>query len=160
MSLIRFKFSSLFNNLVKKGKRSLANKLSWNTLQKLRSVRKIKRKFSFRKRYCRIFSIINHAMYNTRTQLRVRTKKVSGRLVPIPAPLRITSQRSISSRWLIQTALRRRGPGNFSTKLAAELYDASYNRGFSVRKRKDHDSLVKRSKENIRYLKNFVNREL
>ena len=76
------------------------------------------------------------ALDNVAPSVEVRSRRVGGATYQVPVEVRPERRRALAIRWLV-TAARKRGENNMTEKLAAELLDASNNRGTAVKKRED-----------------------
>jgi len=68
--------------------------------------------------------------------LEVRSRRVGGATYQVPVEVRSSRRTALAMRWVIDSA-RKRGENTMPRKLAAELLDASNNRGNAVKKRED-----------------------
>ena len=80
--------------------------------------------------------VFHEALRNVSPALEVRSRRVGGATYQVPVEVRPDRRRALAIRWLV-TAARKRGENNMTEKLAAELLDASNNRGTAVKKRED-----------------------
>jgi small subunit ribosomal protein S7 len=76
------------------------------------------------------------ALDNVAPAIEVRSRRVGGATYQVPVEVRPDRRRALAIRWLINAA-RNRGENTMTEKLAAELLDASNNRGTAVKKRED-----------------------
>ena len=76
------------------------------------------------------------ALDNVAPAVEVRSRRVGGATYQVPSEVRPERRRALAIRWLVAAA-RNRGENNMTEKLAAELLDASNNRGTAVKKRED-----------------------
>ena len=76
------------------------------------------------------------ALDNVAPSVEVRSRRVGGATYQVPVEVRPERRRALAIRWLV-TAARKRGENTMTDKLAAELLDASNNRGSAVKKRED-----------------------
>jgi small subunit ribosomal protein S7 len=76
------------------------------------------------------------ALDNVAPSVEVRSRRVGGATYQVPVEVRPERRRALAIRWLV-TAARKRGENTMTEKLAAELLDASNNRGTAVKKRED-----------------------
>ena len=76
------------------------------------------------------------ALDNVSPSVEVRSRRVGGATYQVPVEVRPERRRALAIRWLV-TAARNRGENTMTEKLAAELLDASNNRGTAVKKRED-----------------------
>ena len=80
--------------------------------------------------------VFQQALDNVMPSLEVRSRRVGGATYQVPVEVRPERRRALAIRWLV-TAARKRGENTMTEKLAAELLDASNNRGTAVKKRED-----------------------
>ena len=76
------------------------------------------------------------ALDNVAPSVEVRSRRVGGATYQVPVEVRPERRRALAIRWLVSAA-RNRGENTMTDKLAAELLDASNNRGSAVKKRED-----------------------
>ena len=76
------------------------------------------------------------ALDNVAPSVEVRSRRVGGATYQVPVEVRPDRRRALAIRWLVNAA-RKRGENTMTEKLAAELLDASNNRGTAVKKRED-----------------------
>ena len=76
------------------------------------------------------------ALDNVAPSVEVRSRRVGGATYQVPVEVRPERRRALAIRWLVNAA-RNRGENTMTEKLAAELLDASNNRGSAVKKRED-----------------------
>ena len=76
------------------------------------------------------------ALENVAPGIEVRSRRVGGATYQVPVEVRPERRRALAIRWLVNAA-RKRGENTMTEKLAAELLDASNNRGTAVKKRED-----------------------
>jgi small subunit ribosomal protein S7 len=66
----------------------------------------------------------------------VRSRRVGGATYQVPVEVRTERRQALAIRWIINAA-RERNDKTMVDRLAAELLDASNNRGAAVKKRED-----------------------
>ena len=76
------------------------------------------------------------ALENVSPSVEVKSRRVGGATYQVPVEVPPIRRRALAIRWLV-TAARKRGENTMTEKLAAELLDASNNRGTAVKKRED-----------------------
>ena len=76
------------------------------------------------------------ALDNVAPAIEVRSRRVGGATYQVPVEVRPDRRKALAIRWLVNAA-RKRGENTMTEKLAAELLDASNNRGTAVKKRED-----------------------
>ncbi len=85
------------------------------------------------------------ALMNIRPIVEVRSRRVGGATYQVPSEVRPRRQETLALRWLIEAA-NSRGERRISERLAAELMDASQNRGNAVKKREDTHKMADANK--------------
>ena len=76
------------------------------------------------------------ALDNVAPSVEVRSRRVGGATYQVPVEVRPERRRALAIRWLVNAA-RKRGENTMTEKLAAELLDASENRGGAIKKREE-----------------------
>ena len=117
--------SKFMNNLMIDGKKSVAEKIVYNALDRVES--KIKRA---------PVEVFHEALDNIKPAVEVRSRRVGGATYQVPVEVRPDRRQALAIRWLISAA-RGRGENTMVDRLAGELMDALNNRGSAVKKRED-----------------------
>jgi len=81
-------------------------------------------------------SIFHEALENVSPDVEVRSRRVGGATYQVPVEVRAERKKALAIRWLVAAA-RSRNENTMRERLAAELLDASSNRGTAVKKRED-----------------------
>src|SRR3954462_9987987 len=81
-------------------------------------------------------AVFHSALDNVSPAIEVRSRRVGGATYQVPVEVRPERRRALAIRCLVNAA-RARGENTMTEKLAAELLDASSNRGSAVKKRED-----------------------
>ena len=89
-----------------------------------------------RRRDMDTITVFHTALDNVAPAVEVRSRRVGGATYQVPVEVRPERRRALAIRWLVNAA-RNRGENTMTEKLAAELLDASNNRGTAVKKRED-----------------------
>ncbi len=89
-----------------------------------------------RRRDMDTIQVFHTALDNVAPSVEVRSRRVGGATYQVPVEVRPERRRALAIRWLVNAA-RNRGENTMTEKLAAELLDASNNRGTAVKKRED-----------------------
>ena len=116
----------LISTVMKRGKKSLAERIVYTAIDKSREGSDA----------VDPLEIVNKALENVRPRLEVKSRRVGGATYQVPMEVRPDRRRALAIRWLVNAA-RNRGENTMTEKLAAELLDASNNRGVAVKKRED-----------------------
>jgi small subunit ribosomal protein S7 len=111
------------NKLMMSGKKSLAERIVYTALD------------SIEKNVHRPpIDVFDTALRNATPLLEVKPRRVGGATYQVPVEIKGDRKQSLAMRWLIASA-RSRGGKSMAEKLAAEILDASYNTGATIRKR-------------------------
>ena len=117
--------TQLINKVLIDGKKSTAERIVYGALEGARA-----------KNGADPVATLKKAMDNIKPALEVRSRRVGGATYQVPVEVRPDRRRALAIRWLVNAA-RNRGENTMTEKLAAELLDASNNRGTAVKKRED-----------------------
>jgi small subunit ribosomal protein S7 len=90
------------------------------------------------------------AIDNVKPAVEVKSRRVGGSTYQVPVEVRPDRRTSLAMRWVI-TAARKRPERSMADKLAAELLDASNNRGTAVKKREDTHKMAEANKAFAHY---------
>src|SRR3546814_5860571 len=80
--------------------------------------------------------VVEKALGNISPSVEVKSRRVGGATYQVPVEVRQSRRMALAMRWLIDSA-RKRGENSMPRKLAAELLDASENRGGALTKREE-----------------------
>ena len=94
--------------------------------------------------------MFHEALINVKPHLEVRSRRVGGATYQVPVEVRPDRAQALAIRWIIATA-RGRSEQTMTDRLAAELLDASNNRGASVKKREDTHRMAEANKAFAHY---------
>ena len=117
--------SKFMNNLMLDGKKSVAESIVYGALDTVENRAK-----------ANPIEVFHAALDNVAPAVEVRSRRVGGATYQVPVEVRPDRRRALAIRWLVNAA-RKRGENTMTEKLAAELLDASNNRGNAVKKRED-----------------------
>ena len=126
--------SKFINNIMEKGKKSLAQRLFYQALSIVEQ--------KTQKEPIKVFEA---AIQNCLPTLKVKSRRVGGSTYQVPTEVRPDERYALAMRWMI-TSARDRGGKEFAGKLAAELIDAANGQGNSVRKRDDIHKMAEANK--------------
>src|SRR6266581_8734581 len=90
------------------------------------------------------------AMTNVKPVLEVKSRRVGGATYQVPVEVRQDRRTALALRWLIQYS-RARPDHSMKERVAAELIDASNNRGNAVKKREDTHKMAEANKAFAHY---------
>ena len=80
--------------------------------------------------------VLAQALDNVKPTVEVKSRRVGGATYQVPVEVRSARRQTLAMRWVIEAAVAR-SEKSMALRLAAELLDASENRGTAVRKRED-----------------------
>jgi len=127
------------NNLLKKGKKSVAESILYGAFDIVED----KMKGS-------PLEVFEKAMDNVRPVLEVKSRRIGGATYQVPTEVAPGRRTALAIRWLIGNAQSRVGK-SMREKLAAELMDAASGRGASVKKREDTHKMAEANKAFAHY---------
>ena len=131
--------SNFINVVMKQGKKSTAESAVYKALEKIRERTSEDPLKVFKK-----------AIDNVKPTLEVKSRRVGGSNYQVPIEVRPERRTSLSLRWLVSFA-RSRPEKTMTDKLAAELLEASQNRGGAVKKREDTHRMADANKAFAHY---------
>jgi small subunit ribosomal protein S7 len=127
------------NAIMKKGKKSLAQKIVYSAMDVLQE--------RTGEEPLRVF---RQAIENVKPVLEVRSRRVGGSTYQIPVDVNPARRTALSMRWLVGSA-RSRGERGMIKRLAAELIDAYNNTGSAVKKKEDTHRMAEANKAFAHY---------
>ena len=127
--------AKFINNLMSNGKKSLAEKIFYESINKIQNQAKIKDGIEFFKK----------AIDNVAPILEVKSKRIGGATYQVPIEISDSRRMALAMRWIINYAKARKGQ-TMSDRLAAELIAAANNDGSSVKKKEDTHRMAEANK--------------
>jgi small subunit ribosomal protein S7 len=94
--------------------------------------------------------VFHQALENVRPIVEVKSRRVGGATYQVPVEVRPERRDSLAMKWIIAYA-RQRSEKTMINKLAAELLDASQNRGGAVKKKEDTHRMAEANKAFAHY---------
>jgi small subunit ribosomal protein S7 len=91
------------------------------------------------------------AMNNVQPKVEVKSRRVGGATYQVPVDVRPDRAMALGMRWVIHSARGRSDGRTMREKLAAELFDASNNKGAAVKKREDTHKMAEANKAFAHY---------
>ena len=128
------------NSLLKKGKKSLAERVLYTALDNIGE--KVKDE--------KALDIFKKAIENAAPSLEVRSRRVVGATYQVPVEVSRNRRLALSIRWMITQAKARAGR-SMADKLTGELLDAYRNTGGAIRKKEDVHSMAEANKAFAHY---------
>ena len=119
------KLAKFINMLMRDGKKSVAESVTYDALEQIRNKRGIDP-----------VEVLDQALQNVSPAVEVKSRRVGGATYQVPVEVRPVRRQALAMRWIIDAA-RRRGEKSMTAKLASELNDASEKRGSAFKKRED-----------------------
>ncbi len=129
-----FVVAKSINMLMRSGKRSIAETAIYGALEI------IEKKISESP-----IEVFHKALSNVRPVVEVRSRRVGGANYQVPTEVGPKRAESLAIRWLRESS-NKRGERTLADRLAAELLDASNNRGGAVKKREDTHRMAEANK--------------
>ena len=94
--------------------------------------------------------IFEEALDNIRPNVEVKSRRVGGSTYQVPVEVRPVRRNALGMRWMVDAA-RKRGEKSMALRLAAEMADASENKGSAVKKREDVHRMAEANKAFAHY---------
>ena len=124
----------LINSIMYDGKKTIAEKIVYDALEKIKSKTKDEP-----------INIFNDAIKNVRPTVEVRSRRVGGATYQVPVEVKSKRSQALALRWLID-ASRKRKDKKMSDKIFNENYDAYQNRGSAIKKKEDMHKMAESNK--------------
>jgi len=130
------KFTNIF---MKRGKKSVAERAIYQTMELLKKKAKEDP-----------LKLMEKALENVRPVLETKSRRVGGATYQVPVEVPLARSTSLAVRWLIKYAQERAGK-SMVEKLAAEIMDAVSNRGGAIKKREDTHKMAEANRAFAHY---------
>jgi small subunit ribosomal protein S7 len=131
--------SKFINALMRKGEKSLAERIFYNSLEIVQDKAKDEP-----------LKVFKQAMENVKPVLEVKSRRVGGATYQVPVEVRPNRRVSLAIRWIIHNA-KERPEKSMPEQLAAEFLDAANNRGASIKKKEDTHRMAEANKAFAHY---------
>lgn len=131
--------SEFINIVMKKGKKSLAEKIVFESMERVKSKTKEDP-----------LKIFEKAVENARPVLETKSRRVGGATYQVPIEVPLNRSTSLAVRWLIRYSRDRSGK-SMMEKLSAEIIDAVSNRGGAVKKKEDTHKMAEANRAFAHY---------
>lgn len=131
--------SKFINRIMRRGKKSLAEKIFYATLTKIEERTNEK-----------ALEIFQKAMANATPLLEVKARRIGGSTYQVPIEVKADRGFALASSWLIEAAKKRSGK-SFIDKLTNEIIDASNGVGSACKKREDTHKMAEANKAFAHY---------
>jgi small subunit ribosomal protein S7 len=126
--------SKFINSIMYDGKRSTAEKILYDALEKIKEKGKEDP-----------LKVFNSAITNVKPNLEVRSRRVGGATYQVPVEVKSKRAQALAIRWLVDSA-RKRKDKHMSDKIFNELFDAYEKKGAAVKKREDVHKMAESNK--------------
>jgi len=131
--------TKFINCMMNEGKKSTAESIFYGALDSIKDRTKEDPVKLFKK-----------GMEQVKPVLEVKSRRVGGATYQVPVEVPPDRRTSLAIRWLISNA-RSRGEKTMKEKLAAEILDASNNRGGAIKKKEDTHRMAEANKAFAHY---------
>jgi small subunit ribosomal protein S7 len=128
LSIARF-----INMVMKSGKKAVAEQIVYGAIDQIGQ------------KHAEPVALVEKALGNVAPAVEVKSRRVGGATYQVPVEVRPSRRQALAMRWVIDAA-RKRGENTMPRKLAAELLDASENRGGAVKKREETHRMAEANK--------------
>jgi len=126
------------NMVMKSGKKSIAEKIVYGAMDVITE------------KGNDALELVEKALGNVAPTVEVKSRRVGGATYQVPVEVRASRRTALAMRWTIESA-RKRGENSMPRKLAAELLDASENRGGAIKKREETHRMAEANKAFAHY---------
>jgi len=124
----------LMNSIMYDGKKTIAEKIVYDALNKLQSKAKEEP-----------IKIFDAAINNIKPTIEVRSRRVGGATYQVPVEVKQKRSKALAIRWLVNASKKRKDK-NMSDKICFELYDAYQRRGLAIKKKEDMHKMAESNK--------------
>ena len=124
----------LMNSIMYDGKKTIAEKIVYDALNKLQSKAKEEP-----------IKIFDTAINNIKPTIEVRSRRVGGATYQVPIEVKPKRSKALAIRWLVNASKKRKDK-NMSDKICFELYDAYQGRGSAIKKKEDMHKMAESNK--------------
>ena len=131
--------SKFINRLMRRGKKSVAEKIFYSTLDRIAEKTKSDAMEVFQK-----------ALTNATPLLEVKARRIGGSTYQVPLDVKADRGMALGSSWLIEAAKKRSGK-SMVEKLTSELTDAANGQGAACTKREDTHKMAEANKAFAHY---------
>jgi small subunit ribosomal protein S7 len=131
--------TKFINNLMLDGKKSLAEKIFYNSMDLIQS-----------KENEDALALFKKAVENAKPILEVKSRRVGGATYQVPVEVRADRKQALSIRWLLSSATART-ERTMEERLANELIDAANKRGAAIKKKEDVHRMAEANKAFAHY---------
>jgi len=134
--------AKFINMVMERGKKSAAEKIVYGAIDRISE--KTGRAGG------EAITVLQTALDNVKPVVEVKSRRVGGATYQVPVEVRTNRRQTLAMRWVIEAASDR-SEKSMAHRLAAELLEASENRGAAVRKREDTHRMAEANKAFAHY---------
>ena len=127
--------AKFINNLMKDGKKSVAEKIVYNSFSLIEKKEKTDSPLD----------IFKKALKNASPLLEVKSRRIGGATYQVPIEIPESRRMALAMRWIISFARSRKG-NSMVDRLSAELIAASKNEGSTIKKKEDTHKMAEANK--------------
>ena len=131
--------SKFINRIMRRGKKSLAERIFYATLDSIKE-----------RTNEDPIEVFQKAMKNATPLLEVKARRIGGSTYQVPIEVKADRGFALSSSWIIDAA-KKRGGKSFKDKLTNEIIDASNGTGAACKKREDTHKMAEANKAFAHY---------
>ena len=131
--------SKFINRVMRRGKKSIAEKIFYSTITKVEERTNEKG-----------LEIFQKALTNATPLLEVKARRIGGATYQVPIEVRPDRRQALGLRWLTAFS-RARGEKTQAERLANEIMDAANNTGASVKRKEDMHKMAEANKAFAHY---------
>ena len=117
--------SKFINSIMYDGKRSTAERILYNALDKIKEKNKEDP-----------IKVFNSAISNVKPNVECRSRRVGGATYQVPMEVRPKRAQTLAMKWIVDSALKR-NEKTMRERVANEIFDAFNNKGNAVKKREE-----------------------
>jgi len=136
---VRKRVTKFMNTVMTRGKKSVAEGIVYGAFDLIENRAKQEP-----------LKVFDAALNNVKPKLEVKSRRVGGSTYQVPVDVRPERSQALGMRWLVIYS-RDRGEKTMVEKLAAEILDASNNRGNAVKKKEDTHKMAEANKAFAHY---------
>ena len=126
--------AKFMNNLMKDGKKSVAEKIVYGAFDKIHAIENNDP-----------IEVFNKAISEVGPVVEVKSRRVGGATYQVPIEVRPSRKQALAMRWIVEAA-RKRSEKSMALRLAGELQDASEGKGAAIKKREDVHKMAEANK--------------
>lgn len=126
--------SQLINKVMKKGKKTIAQKIVYQSLDIIKEATKKEP-----------LEVFKQAIENVSPVLEVKPKRIGGATYQVPMEVRGERKLALAFKWILDGARAKKGK-SMAERLSQELIDAANNQGSAIKKKSDTHRMAEANK--------------